>query len=98
MIAGPELLIAVAALLGERPAHGESCTLQSASPPGQWKFVRAYDPETGSIVLQQAVNGGDSKPVTVSGERVKVEYKLPGQTRYQPAVVSPCKGGNTVRT
>jgi len=94
----PVALFAIAALLVESAALAESCKVQSTSPPGQWKFVRAYDPDTNEVVLRQAINGGDSKPVTVAGDHVRVEYKLPGHTRYQPAVVAPCKDGNVVRT
>jgi hypothetical protein len=98
MILKPVALFTIAMLLGEGGALAESCKVQSSSPPGQWKFVRAYDPDTGAVVLRQAINGGDSKSVTVSGRHVRVESKLPGHTHYQPAVVASCKGGNTVRT
>jgi len=94
----PVALFAIAALLVESGALAESCQVQSASQPGQWKFVRAYDPDTGKVVLQQPINGGDSKEVTVAGDHVRVEYKLPGHTHYEAGVVSPCKGGNVVRT
>ena len=91
------VLVAIAALSAESPALAKSCRIQSTDPPGQWKFFRAYDADTGAVVLRQAINGGDSKPVTVSGRRVRVETKLPGHTRYQPAVVVACTGGNTIK-
>jgi hypothetical protein len=92
------VLFAIAALLGESGALAGSCRIQSTNPPGQWKFVRAYDPDNGTIVLRQAINGGDSKQVTVSGHHVRVESKLPGHTHYHSGPVAPCKGGNIVRT
>jgi hypothetical protein len=88
----------IAAILVGYEAHAESCKVESASPAGQWKFIRAYDADTGKVVFQQALNGGDSRPVTVSGERVRVDYKLPGHTVYQTGAVAPCKGGNSVKT
>jgi hypothetical protein len=92
------LVAAIAAILVAHEARAESCKVESTSPPGQWKFIRAFDADTGKVVYQQAINGGDSKPVTVSGERVRVDYKLPGHTVYQTGTVAPCKGGNTVKT
>ena len=91
-------LAGIAVLLVESEALAESYKIQSTNPPGQWKFVRVYDPDTGSIVLGKSINGGDSKTVTVSGERVKIESKLPGHTDYQGAFLAPCKYGNTIRT
>ena len=88
----------IAASLVGHEARAESCKVESASQPDQWKFIRVYDADTGKIVYQQAINGGDSKPVTVSGERVRVDYKLPGHTVYQTGTVAACKGGNTVKT
>lgn len=77
-------------------ALAESCRIQNASAAGLWKFIRAYDPETGHVVLRQAVNGQDSKPATVTGSTIRVEYKLAGHTHYHSAKVVTCKGGNTV--
>ncbi len=90
--------VIIAAILVGQEARAENCKVESTSPPGQWKFIRAYDADTGKIVFQQAINGGDSKPITVSGERVRVDHKLPGHTVYQTGTVAPCKGGNTVKT
>ena len=93
----PIVLLSVVALLGESAALAESCKVQSSHPPGQWKFIRVYDVDTGAIVLGQAVNGGDAKSVTVRGHRIKLEAKLPGALHYGPAVEADCKEGQTVK-
>jgi hypothetical protein len=72
--------------------------VENSSAPGSWKFVRAYDADTGEVVLRKAINGGDSAKVTVSGTTARIEYKLAGHTRYQTAIIAACKGGNTLRT
>jgi len=91
------VVFSAVALLGENAASAESCKVQSSHPPGQWKFIRVYDVDTGAIVLGQAVNGGDAKSVTVRGHRIKLEAKLPGVLHYGPAVEADCKKGHTVK-
>jgi hypothetical protein len=90
-------LIAVSALLGESPALAKGCKVQSSKAPGQWTFVRVHDVDTGQVVLRQGINGGDSKHVTVSGHRIRIEHKLAGHKNYRSDAVADCKGGNTVK-
>jgi hypothetical protein len=76
----------------------QTCNIENgSSPAGEWKFVRAYDAVTGEVVLRQAIKAGDSKSVTVSGEEVRLEYKLAGDKDYHSAQTTQCKGGNTIR-
>ena len=65
--------------------------MQNASAPGAYKFVRVHDADSGAVVLRKAINGGDSVELTVSGGRVRIEFKQPGQkglpvraSRYLP--------------
>jgi hypothetical protein len=78
-------------------ALAETCNIQSRRAPGEWKFVKVYDADTGEIVYQQAVSGGVNKQVTVSGQRVRIDSKLPGYIDYEAGAVALCKGGNTVK-
>jgi hypothetical protein len=94
----PLALAGLAFLFIEAQALAETCNVQVTGPEGQWKFVHVYDVATGEIVLRQAIKSGDSKPVTVSGDKVRVDWKLPGYTDYRTGAVLPCKGGNTVTT
>jgi hypothetical protein len=90
--------IAVTALLVPSTALAESCKVQNSNAAGQWKFVRVYDADTGQVVLRQAINGGDSKDVTVSGTRARVEYKLAGDAQYHSATIGTCKAGSVLKT
>jgi hypothetical protein len=90
-------LAGIIAVLIHGEAFAESCNIQSTRPPGEWKFVRVYDADTGAIVLRQAINGGVNKQVVVSGERVRVDSKLPGDMDYRTGAVALCKGGNIVK-
>ena len=86
------------AVLVPSTAFADSCKVQNSSPPGQWKFVRVYDADTGQIVLRQAINGGDSKDVTLTGTRARVEYKLAGDAQYHSATIETCKAGSVLKT
>ena len=99
MILGSVILSALAAVLasGAAAPKEHECKVQSSLPPGQFKFVRIYDPTSGAVIWGQAVNGGDSKRVTSNGPRVRIETKLPGHTKYVPAGIHNCSGGKTIR-
>jgi hypothetical protein len=90
-------LVAVGAFLGESAALAGSCNVQSSKPHGHWTFVHVYDVDNGHIVLRQAINGGDSKHVTVSGHRLRVEHKTAGHRMYRADPEADCKDGNTVK-
>jgi len=87
----------VAILLAESSAVAESCKIENAGPPDEWRFVQVYDVDRGQIVLGQAIKSGDKKEVSVSGEKVRVDHKFPGWTTYATGPVLICKGGNTIR-
>jgi hypothetical protein len=94
----PIALVGLAGLLIEAQALAETCNVQVTGPADQWKFVHVYDVATGEIVLRQAIKSGESKPVTVSGDKVRVDWKLPGYQKYRTGPVVECKSGNTVKT
>ena len=87
----------LAAWLTPGGALTESCNIQNASPPDRWKFIHAYDVATGELVFARPINGGESRSVTVSGSSIRIEYKFAGDLNYHSAIVTTCKGGNTVR-
>jgi hypothetical protein len=89
-------LAALLALLGESPALAESCKVRNGRSAGNWIFVQVYDVDKGQVVLRQAINGGDSKDVTVSGHRARVDQKPAGHRNYKAGAVAACKGGNTI--
>jgi len=89
-------LFAAVALLGENAASAETCKVRNHRAPGDWTFVHVYDVDTGHVVLRQAINGGDSKEVTVSGHRARVDQKPAGHRQYKTGAIAVCKGGNTV--
>ena len=90
-------LLATAVVLLESQAGAETCMIHNSGPAGEWKFFRVHDADTGQIVLQQAIKGGDSRQVEVSKERVTVSSKFPGYRQYSQPIASTCKGGNTVK-
>ena len=90
-------LVIVAASFVEQSAIAATCNVKSSGPADRWRFVQVYDVDRNEVVLRQAVKGGDSKPVTVSGERIRVAYKLPGATRYNPGLEALCKEGSTIQ-
>jgi hypothetical protein len=90
-------LASVGAMLVESAALAETCMIEITGPSGQWKFVHVYDAATGTVVLRQAIKAGDSRPVTVSGDRVRVDWKFPGYVDYVPGAVSQCKDGNRIK-
>lgn len=90
--------LAVAAmLLAESAAVAENCKIENGGPPDEWRFVQVFDVDRGQIVLGKAIKSGDSKEVTVTGERIRVDHKLPGGTQFATGPVVVCKGGNTIR-
>jgi hypothetical protein len=89
-------LVAAIALLGESAALAETCKVRNHRAPGDWVFVHVHDADTGQIVLRQAINGGDSKNVTVSGHRARVDQKPAGYRQYKTGSIAVCKGGNTI--
>ena len=90
-------LAIIAMLLAESAAVAENCKIENGGPPDEWRFVQVFDVDRGQIVLGQAIKSGESKEVTVSGERVRVDHKFPGWTTYATGPVLTCKGGNTIR-
>ena len=89
-------LFVLSALLAGSPALAETCKVHNNRSPGSWIFVQVYDADTGHVVLRQAINGGDSKEVTVSGHRARVDQKPAGHRNYSTGAVSACKKGNTI--
>ena len=89
-------LFAAAALLGEGVALAGNCKVRNSRAPGDWTFVHVHDVDTGQIVMRQAINGGDSKNVTVSGRRVRIDQKPAGHRQYKTGAITVCKGGNTI--
>ena len=93
-------LVAAAALgilLAESAAVAGRCKVQNAKPAGQWTFVQVYDTDTSHVVLRQAIDGVDTKNVTVSGHRVRVDHKLAGHRNYKQGTVAVCKDGNVIK-
>ena len=91
------LAIAAGAEMAAGPAGAGNCKVQNASAPGAYKFVRVHDADSGAVVLRKAINGGDSVELTVSGGRVRIEFKQPGQKDYRSGPVAICRDGNTLR-
>jgi len=91
-------LMVIGVFLGESAAVAGTCNIQSSSPPGVWRFFRVYDGGSGEVLLRQAISGGDSKSVTSKSDQVRVEFKLPGHTKYQVGATATCKDGNTIRS
>lgn len=89
--------IAIAAFLNPAEAFAGNCNIESTRAPGEWKFVKVYDADNGEMVLRQVVSGGDLHEVVVSGERVQVDWKLPGDIDYRTGTVALCKGGNNIK-
>jgi hypothetical protein len=85
----------VALLLGTS-AGAETCHIQVTGAAGDWKFVHVYDVAKGTIVMRQAIKVGETKQVTVSGSRVRVDWKFAGHRSYTTGAVKTCKGGNTI--
>ncbi len=90
--------LALVALGTGSEAIAGTCNVQSTRAPGHWKFIKVYDVDTGKIVLQKVMNGGEHREVTVPGERVRVDWKLPGGKDYKHGTVALCKDGNTIRS
>jgi hypothetical protein len=87
----------LAAALLEGAAFAGTCSVQNSAAPGDWRFVHVYDVKKSEIVLRQAINGGDSKEVTVSGNKIRVDHKRAGNRNYATGPVTACKDGNTVK-
>ena len=90
-------LAGIAALMTAGQALAGTCEIESTRAAGEWTFVRVLDVDTGKIVLQRAIKGGDHYKVEVSQNRVRVDSKLPGGTAYGTGTVVTCKGGNRIR-
>lgn len=93
-------LVAAAALgllLVESGAVAGTCKVKNSKPAGHWTFVQVYDADTNNVVLRQAINGGDTKNVTVSRHSVRVDHKFAGQRQYKTGAVAACKDGNTIK-
>ena len=93
----PAFAIGIAALMFGGEAMAETCKIEITGPKDQYKFIHVYDVATGQIVFRQAIRSGDIKEVTVSGDQVRVDWKLAGYTRYRVGAIQPCKGGNKVK-
>ncbi len=85
------------ALLTPGAALADTCRVEVFGAPTIWKFIRAYDADTGEVVLRQAIKSGDGREVTISKNRLRIEFKFPGDRNYHPAQVTTCQGGNIVR-
>lgn len=90
-------LAGLSALIIGSQALAETCNVESIRAPGEYLFIKVFDPDTGEIVLQRAIKGGTPIEVTVSGERVRVDSKLPGGVDYKPGAIATCKSGNTIK-
>ncbi len=88
--------IGIIALATGSGAIAGTCNIQSTRAPGQWKFVKVYDLDTGEVVLQKAINGGETREVTVRGHRMRVDWKLPGGKNYKAGAEAICADGHTV--
>ena len=91
-------LVGAAALVSGGQAMAGTCKLESTLPGGEWKFVRVYDVDKGTIVLQRAIKAGEAYDVTVSGVRVRVDSKLPGGIKYDTGPILPCVDGNRIKS
>jgi hypothetical protein len=91
------LLAGMTATLGAANASAETCHIQSTSAPGTWRFVKVYDVDTGTTVMQRALDGGATREVSVSGQQVRIDFKNAGGKHYKAGPVATCKNGNTVR-
>ena len=89
---------ALVALATGSPAVAGTCKIQSTREPGHWTFLKVFDVESGEVVLQKAIEGGKYREVTAHGDRVRVDWKLPGGKDYKAGPVSPCKDGNTIKS
>ena len=97
-MANKHIAFSVAALLlVDSAAIAATCKVQNAGPPDQWRFVHVYDVDRGKIVLRQAIKSGDSKEVTVSGDRVRVDHRLAGSTQYATGPIAQCNEGATIK-
>jgi hypothetical protein len=90
-------IAALAALLVETPALAETCMIEITGPEGQWKFVQVFDVATGNMVMGQAIRSGEVKTVTITGDQVRVDWKLSGYRDYRTGEVTTCRGGNRIR-
>ena len=84
-------------LLVSGTAWAGTCKLQNAAAPGSYKFVQVHDADTGAVVLRKAINGGETVELEVSGDRVRIDVKLPGHKDYKAGPVSICQADTTLR-
>jgi hypothetical protein len=85
------------ALVVGTQALSETCTVEVTGPQDQWKFVHVYDVATGKMVLGHAIKSGDSSEVTVSGDQVRVDWKLAGDKHYHTGAATQCKAGHPIK-
>jgi len=90
-------LAGVASVFFGSPALAETCNVQVTGPAEHWKFLHVYDVATGEVVLRQAIKAGDSRPVEVTGDKIRVDWKMPGDRNYRAGSVALCKAGNFVK-
>lgn len=74
----------------------ETCHVASTGRPEGYTLVRIQEIETGKVVFQSTLRGGQTKDVFSGSKKIKVEHKLPGDKDYHSPVVADCKGGNTI--
>ena len=91
------LCAGLAALFAGSPALAETCHVQVTGAAETWKFLHVYDLATGEVVLRQAIKSGDSRPVEVNGDKIRVDWKMPGDRKYKTGPAVTCKAGNIVR-
>jgi len=91
------IVVGLASLVTAGELQAGTCRIASTRPYGDWTFIKVYDPDKNEIILQKAMMGGTAKEVTVSGTRVRVDWKLAGGIKYKAGAVTTCKGGNTVK-
>jgi hypothetical protein len=90
-------LFAGAVLLPVAGAFAGTCTIEITGPREQYKFVQVHDVAARAIVMRKAIKSGQSREVTVSGDRVRVDWKFAGGTSYQSGKVQACNGGRRIR-
>jgi len=49
------------------------------------------------MLAAQAIKAGDSRPVEVTGDKIRVDWKMPGDRNYRAGSVALCKAGNFVK-
>lgn len=77
-------------------AYAESCHLRNADtvdrPP---RIVRIFEDETGHVVWQGAVSGGQTINVSVAKDWVRFDYRYPGDLEFHSSTRFFCKDGES---